>query len=51
MSDDHLSGCHCCEGQQPRPAIYNDPGLPADCAMKRAVDGMSTGFLNATFTS
>lgn len=29
MSDDHLSGCHCCEGQQPRPAIYNDPGLPA----------------------
>ena len=29
MSDDHLSGCHCCESQQPRPAIYNDPGLPA----------------------
>lgn len=29
MSDDHLNGCHCCEGQQPRPAIYNDPGLPA----------------------
>lgn len=29
MSDDPLSGCHCCEGQQPRPAIYNDPGLPA----------------------
>ncbi|MBS0465697.1 MAG: hypothetical protein JSR14_00565 [Proteobacteria bacterium] len=29
MSDDNLAGCHCCEGQQPHPAIYNDPGLPA----------------------
>ncbi|WP_404299724.1 putative baseplate assembly protein [Alicycliphilus denitrificans] len=29
MNDDTLPGCHCCEGQQPRPAIYNAPGLPA----------------------
>ncbi|MBS0608566.1 MAG: putative baseplate assembly protein, partial [Proteobacteria bacterium] len=29
MSDVTLTGCHCCEGQQPRPAIYNAPGLPA----------------------
>ena len=34
-----------------RSARSNDPGPPADCAMKRTVDGMSTGFLNATFTS
>ncbi|MBS0291535.1 MAG: hypothetical protein JSS01_03290 [Proteobacteria bacterium] len=29
MSDVTLTGCHCCEGQQPRQPIYNAPGLPA----------------------
>ena len=27
MSDDTLDGCHCCEPQQPRDTIHNDPGL------------------------
>jgi predicted phage baseplate assembly protein len=29
MSDDTLDGCHCCEPQQPRDPIHNDPGLSA----------------------
>ncbi len=29
MSDKPLSGCHCCEGEQPREPIVNAPGLPA----------------------